>query len=405
MKPAGGTAETGEDIMDFTVPKEVEELRLKVRKHIEEKIIPLEDHYSYDTGRLPEEISQKAREEVKKAGLWTPHLPKSEGGLGLNHVGTAIIFSELGRSPIAPYIFNCDAPDEGNMHLLHVAANEKQKEKYYFPLIQGKVRSGFAMTEPPPGTGSDPSSLLTDAVKSGDKYIINGRKWFCTGANGADYLIVMAKVNGSFRRTTMFFVPTNAKGYTMVREVVTMGSHGPGGHCELNFENVEVPEENILGKVGEGFRLSQVRLGPARLTHCMRWLGLARRSMDIAMEYAKKREVFGSKIAEHQGIQWMFAESALEIESGYMLTLKAADMLDKDMDTRQAISMAKWSVSETLCRVIDRAIQICGATGYSRDMKLELFYRDARAARLADGPSEVHKMVIGRNLVSGKASF
>ena len=391
--------------MDFAVPEKVYELKLKVRNFIEENIISLEKFYDYSSGRMPVEIVRDAREKVKNAGLWTPHLPISEGGLGLDMVGTAIIFNELGRSFIAPFLFNCDAPDEGNMHLLHVAANEEQKEKYYKPLIKGEVRSGFAMTEPAPGAGADPSSLQTNAIKKGNKFIINGRKWYCTGANGASFIIVMAKVNDSFRKTTMFLVPTDTPGYKMVREIGVMGSHGQGGHCELLFENVEVGEENLLGRIGEGFSLSQVRLGPARLTHCMRWLGLSRRAMEIALEYAKSREVFGSKLSEHQGIQWMFSESALEIESGFLLTLKAADLLRREQDARHAISLAKWQVSETLNKCVDRAIQICGSLGYSQDLKLELFYRDARAARIADGPSEVHKMVVFRGLSSGKYEF
>ena len=391
--------------MDFNIPKEVEELRLKVREFINTHCIPAEDSYDYKAGRMPESLCTELRQKVKAAGLWTPHLPKSEGGLGLDMVGTAVIFSELGRSPIAPYLFNCDAPDEGNMHLLHMAANEEQKKLVYYPLIKGDIRTGFAMTEPPPGAGADPTLLLTNAEKKGDKYILNGTKTFCTGANGSSWLIVLARVNGSFRKTTMFLVPTDAPGYEMVREIGVMGSHGPGGHCEVKFNDVEVPDSMILGKVAEGFRLSQVRRGPARLTHCMRWIGLARRSMEIARDYARTREAFGMKLAEHEGIQWMFAQSALEIESGYLLTLKAADIYKNGGDTRQAISLAKWQVSETLNSAIDRAIQICGSWGFSQDMKLELFYRDARAARLADGPTEVHKMVVGRNLMSGKHEF
>ena len=391
--------------MNFEIQKEVLDLKEKIRAFIRENIIPLENEYDYNTGRLPERVVREARAKVKSEGLWTPHLPKSEGGLGLDMVGTAVIFSELGRSFIAPYLFNCDAPDEGNMHLLHVAANPIQKEKYYKPLIAGEVRSGFAMTEPPPGAGADPSSLQTNAVKKGNKFYISGRKWYCTGANGAAFLIVMAKVNDSFRKTTMFLVPTDSRGYTMVREIGVMGSHGPGGHCELLFEDVEVGEEDILGRVGEGFSLSQVRLGPARLTHCMRWIGLSRRAMEIALDYAKSREAFGSKLSDHQGIQWMFSQSALEIESGYLLTLRAADLLRRGEDARHAISLAKWQVSETLNQCVDRAVQICGSLGYSRDLKLEMLYRDARAARIADGPSEVHKMVVFRGLSSGKYEF
>ncbi|WCL48979.1 acyl-CoA dehydrogenase family protein [Leptospira sp. GIMC2001] len=391
--------------MDLEISQEVKDIQARAKAFVEEVAIPAEDKYDYARGRMPEDLVQDLRKEAKKRGLWTAHLPKSEGGLGLDLVGTALFFSELGRSPIAPYLCNCDAPDEGNMHLLHLAASEEQKEKYYRPLVEGKIRSAFAMTEPPPGAGSDPTSLATNAVKDGDHYVINGRKWYCTGANGAAFLIVMAKVNDSFRRTTMFLVPTDAKGYTMVQEIDVLGSHGPGGHCELNFDNVRVHESQILGKVAEGFRLSQERLGPARLTHCMRWIGLSRRSMEIAREYAIGRHLFGGKLADQQGIQWMFAEAGLKIESGYLLTLKAADLLRKGQDARQAISLAKWQVSETLNHCVDLAIQVCGSHGYSRYMKLELFYRDARAARIADGPTETHKMVIGRNLVTGKFGF
>ncbi len=391
--------------MDFAIAPEVQELRLKVRDFINSECIPAEKHFDYADGRFPKDVTDELRKKAKARGLWTPHLPKDLGGFGLDLVGTSIIFSELGRSAVGAFSCNCDAPDEGNMHVLNHAANEKQRKRFLEPLIAGEIRSGFAMTEPPPGAGSDPSLLQTNAVKDGDRYILNGHKWYCTGANGADFLIVFARVGGSFRKSTLFLVPTDSPGYTMVREVETMGSHGPGGHCELKFENVVVPEDMILGGPAQGFRLSQVRLGPARLTHCMRWLGLARRSLEIAREYAKEREVFGQKIMDHQGIQWMMAERARDIEMGWMLTLKSAWMIQNEMDARHVVSMAKWHVSETLCKTIDDAIQICGGTGYSQDMPLALFYRDARAARLADGPSEVHKMVIGRNLLSGKEDF
>lgn len=391
--------------MDLSLPTSTLELQKRIREFINTNIIPLEKKFDYSTGKMPLDVVADARAKVKEAGLWTPHLPKELGGMGLGLLDVCVVFSELGRSPIGAFMFNCDAPDEGNMHLLELAATPEQKEKFLKPLCEGKIRSAFAMTEVPPGAGSDPSALTTNAEKSGDKYILNGHKWFCTGAHGASFLIVMSKVNKSFRKTTMFLVPTDAKGYTMVREVENMGSHGPGGHCELTFSDVEVPESNVLGRVGEGFRLSQERLGPARLTHCMRWIGLARRSMEIAREYAKSRELFDSKLADHQGIQWMFADSAVEIQASWMLTLQAANTLQSRADARHHLSMAKLYTSEMLARVIDRAIQICGSHGYSRDLPLEWMYRDARAARLADGPSEVHRMVLGKGLVSGKESF
>ncbi len=391
--------------MDFGISDVLQKYREIARNFVDTVAIPAEDSYDYATGRMPESLVSELRRKAKEAGLWTPHLPKSEGGLGLDLKGIAILFSELGRSPIAPYLCNCDAPDEGNMHLFHLACTPEQKEKYYYPLIRGEIRTAFAMTEPRPGAGSDPSYLTTNAEKDGEYYILNGHKWYCTGANGASVIIVMAKVNQSFRKSSLFLIPTDTPGYTMIQEIPSMGSHGPGGHCELKFENVRVHESNLLGRIGEGFRLSQIRLGPARLTHCMRWIGLARRAMEIAKTYANGRELFGEKLSDKQGIQWMFAEIGLKIESGFLLTLKACDLLDRNLDARHAISMAKWQVSETLQESIDTAIQICGSHGYSRYMKLELFARDARAARIADGPTEVHKMVIGKNLISGKHSF
>jgi alkylation response protein AidB-like acyl-CoA dehydrogenase len=392
--------------MDFSFASAVDELRLKVRDFVETHAIPAESSYNPATKRFEWSAIHELRQKVKALGLWTPHLPRDAGGLGLDMPATCVIFSELGRSFVAPLAFNCDAPDEGNMHLLFEAASSEQKEKYFKPLAAGEIRSGFAMTEPPPGAGSDPALLSTNVEQESDgSYILNGHKWFCTGANGAAFLIVFARVKGSFRRSSLFIVETNAPGYSLIREVETMGTHGPGGHCELKFENVRVPPEQILGKIGEGFRLSQVRLGPARLTHCMRWTGLARRALEIARQYAQKRQAFNQKLADHQGIQWMLAECALKIESGWLLTLKAADLYRRGEDIRHAASLAKWQVSETLCHCIDTAIQICGSSGYSNDLPLELMYREARAARLADGPTEVHKMVIGRNLLNGKVDF
>lgn len=389
--------------MNFNISPELDLLRLRFRDFVNAEIIPREKDFDHDNGRMPESIVTELRNKVKAQGLWLPHMPKEYGGLGLDMIGHCLVFSELGRSIIAPYMFHADAPDEGNMILLSKAATEAQKEKYLYPMIRGETHSTFAMSEPPPGTGSDPSTMLANAEKKGDRYILNAKKWFATGAKGASFAIVFAKVNGSFRRSTMFLVPTDSEGYKFIREIDTMGSHGQGGHCEIHLENVEVGQEDILGGVARGFRLSQVRLGPARLGHCMRWIGLARRSLEIAIDYAKKREVFGAKLAEHQGNQWKLADRATEVELGNLITLKAAWKVQQGEDARQEISMAKLYVSEMLCRVLDDCIQLCGAAGYSRDLPLEWFYRNARAARIADGPSEVHKMVIARNILSGKS--
>ncbi len=376
-------------------------LQKQIKEIVDKIIIPAEKEFDFQTGRMPETTVNKIRNYIKDQKLWVHHLPKEYGGLGLDLIDTCLIFSEMGRSPIAPYMFNCDAPDEGNMHLLIESATESQKEKYLYPLIEGKIRSAFAMTEPVPGAGSDPSSLQTNAIFDGQNYIINGHKWFCTGANGASFVIIFSKFENSFRKSSLFIVPTDVEGYEMLREIDVMGSHGPGGHCELLFKNVKVPPENVLGKIGQGFRLTQVRLGPARLTHCMRWIGLARRAVEIARDYAFKRNLFSKKLAEHQGIQWMFSESVVEIEAAYTLTMNAAKKITEGKDARKEVSIAKYYTAEMLNRVIDRSMQICGSYGYSRDLPLEWFYRDARAARYADGSSELHKMVIARIILYG----
>jgi len=318
----------------------------------------------------------------------------------------AIVFEQLGKCQIAPYMFNCDAPDEGNMHLLIEHGSPHQIERYLRPLAGGEVRSGFAMTEPAPGAGSDPSLLQTHAELQGDRWIINGHKWYTTNAGGAAFVIVMARTGSDPRGgATLFIVDKDTPGFEVVRQIGVMGSDGPGGHCELTFANVAVGESQILGEVGQGFQLAQARLGPARLSHCMRWLGMAQRALEIAAERAQNREAFGKHLADHEAVQWMLADSATEIHAGHVMTLHAAWLIDQGQDIRHYTSMAKLYVSEILGKVVDRAIQICGSLGYSTDLPLERYYRDARAARIVDGPSEVHRMVIARNTLKGTREF
>ncbi|HEV3119842.1 MAG TPA: acyl-CoA dehydrogenase, partial [Gemmataceae bacterium] len=299
----------------------------------------------------------------------------------------------------------CAAPDEGNMHLLLRAATPEQRRQYLEPLARGEIRSCFAMTEPAPGAGSDPTLMLTRAERRGERWILNGHKWFATGARGAAFAIVAAVTDPNVpakHGVTLFIVETNTPGYEFIRSVPTMTGEGQGGHCELKLSNCAVHESQVLGGVGNGFKLMQVRLGPARLTHCMRWLGAAGRAVEIATQYAKQRQAFGKLLGEHQAVQWMLADSVIDMHASRLMVLEAAWKLERGDEARQETSICKVFVAEAVGRVFDRAIQICGALGISRDLILERFYRDARAFRIYDGPSEVHRMVIARQMLRPK---
>ncbi|MGZ8797404.1 MAG: acyl-CoA dehydrogenase family protein, partial [Thermoanaerobaculia bacterium] len=343
------------------------------------------------------------RQKARQAGIFGPQLPREWGGLGLGTVAMCVLFEQAGRSLLGPLALHCAAPDEGNMHLLSVYATPEQREQYLRPLVEGKIRSCFAMTEPAPGAGSDPTMILTRATRVDGGWEITGRKWFATGAAGSTFAIAMAITDPSVpahKGVTMFLVPANASGFNIVRSVPTMGGHGgPGGHGEIDFDHVRVPDSAVLGKIGDGFKMAQVRLTPARLTHCMRWMGVAQRSLEIAIDYAKKRDAFGKKLAQHQSIQWMIADSEIELHASRMMVMQAAWKHERGDDIRHESSICKVFVAEAVNRVIDRAVQICGALGVSTDTPLEHFYREARAFRIYDGPSEVHRMVIARNLL------
>jgi acyl-CoA dehydrogenase len=322
--------------------------------------------------------------------------------LGLDTLAICLVFEEAGHSPLGPLALHCAAPDEGNMHLLLRAATPEQRRKYLEPLARGDIRSCFAMTEPAPGAGADPTLMQTRAVRRGDRWVLNGRKWFTTGARGAAFAIVAAVTNPDLparQGVTLFLLDTETPGYELLRTIPTLTSGGQGGHCEIRLTDCAVADDQVLGGVGNGFKLMQVRLGPARLTHCMRWLGAAGRAVDIAVRYASKRQAFGKTLAEHQAVQWMLADSAIEMHASRLMVLQAAWKLEQGDEARQETSMCKVFVAEAVGRIIDRAIQICGGLGISRDCILERFYRDVRAFRIYDGPSEVHRMVIARHLL------
>lgn len=376
------------------------QLRERVIAFVRDEVIPAEAQ------PFSEELLRSLRAKARAAGIYGPQLPPEYGGLGLGTVAMCVLFEQAGRSFLGPLALHCAAPDEGNMHLLGEFATEEQREQHLRPLVAGTIRSCFAMTEPAPGAGSDPTMMQTRATRVDGGWQIDGLKWFATGAEGASVAVVMAVSDPAahpHRRVTMFLVPTDTPGYRLVRSVPTMGGHGFGGHGEVEFRGVRVPDSAILGEVGDGFRMAQVRLTPARLTHCMRWLGVAQRSLEIAVARAKEREAFKKKLAEHQSIQWMIADSEIDLHASRLMVMDAAWRHENGSEIRHESSICKVFVAEAVNRVIDRAVQVCGALGVSSDLPLEHFYREARAFRIYDGPSEVHRMVIARNVLKGKA--
>jgi acyl-CoA dehydrogenase len=397
-------------MMDFSLPPEIEALRLKVRAFVEAHVLPLEaDRANYDEHEnIRLEVLEPLREKARTQGLWAPQMPKSRGGLGLPMVGWAAFYEEANRSIFGPLAFNCAAPDDGNMNVLNkVLKTDAQKDKWLQPIIDGHVRSSFVMTEPHPGSGSDPGGMmLTRAERRGDKYVVHGRKWFISGADGATHFILVARTSDDPRSgLSAFLFHRDQPGWRILRRVRTMGPEELGGTCEVEFDGLEIPEENRLMEEGDGLRLTQIRLGPARLTHCMRWTGLAKRCLEIAHAYVKERKAFGTTLAEHESVQIMLGEVAAEIEKGRLLTMHAAWKLDHGEKAQKEISMAKIHVADTLNRAADVGVQLCGARGYSKDTVLEWIYRYARCAKLVDGASEVHKMVLARSLAKEGNDF
>ena len=385
--------------MDFTLSPEIEKLRQRVRAFIEEHVLPLEadpENFS-EHENIPEPRLAKVREIAKKAGLWAPQSPKEYGGMDLPIVAWAAIYEEAARSIFGPLAINCMAPDDGNMILLKMVGTREQKEKWLKPIVEGRVRSTFTMTEPAPGGGSDPSMIKTQAEKKGDRYIIRGRKWFATGADGAAHFILVARTSDDKRKgLTAFLYHKDQPGWRIVRRIPIMAPHEHGGHCELEFDGLEIPRENVLLGEGDGLKITQIRLGPARLTHCMRWLGLAKRCMEIAQAYVAEREGFGVRLADRESVQIKLGEVAHRIQIGRLLVMHAAWKLDQGDRARKEVSMAKLHVADTLHLAADVGIQLNGARGYSKDTILEWIYRYARQARLVDGASEVHNMVLAR---------
>ena len=394
--------------MDFTLSPEIEDYRQRIHAFVAEHILPLEgDAKNFDSHEMINvEALERLRAKAKEADLWAMQMPKQRGGQGIGLVGMAACYEEMARSPFGPVAFNCAAPDDGNMICLNKVLKEEQKDRWLQPIVDGTVRSAFAMTEPMPGAGSDPSAMRTTAEKKGAKWLIHGHKIFITGAEGAQHFILVAKTSDDRRKgLTAFLFDADQPGWHIKRRIPIMGPEEHGGHCELIFDGLEIADENRLLEVGDGLKVTQIRLGTARLTHCMRWLGLAKRALEIASGYVTERKSFGITLAEHEGVQWMLGEAAKDIQIGRLLVMHAAWKLDQGDFARKEVSMAKIQVADTLHSAVDTAIQLCGARGYSKDTLLEWMYRYARQARLVDGASEVHKMVLSRTLLNEGTDF
>lgn len=389
-------------MFDFSIASHVSDYVTRVRRFMDEVVIPLEAHaYDDPVEGLPPALVHEARAKAKADGLWCPTMPPELGGLGLSLSEIIPIFEAAGRSLIGPLCIGAAAPDEGNLHLLKMYANEAQREQYLKPLAAGEIFSAFAMTEPAPGAGSDPTMLRTTARRDGDGWVIDGHKWWTTNIGQAAFLIIMARTDETLGKggATIFLAPIDTPGIEVVRRVGHMGEPDFGGHGEVRFNGLRLGNDAILGEVGRGFALVQARLGPARLTHCMRWTGIAQRALEIAAQYANQREAFGSTLGGHQAVQWMLADSATELHAGRLMIQHCAWLIENGHAARQETSMCKVHVSETVCRVLDRAIQICGGMGISRDLPLSRWYEAARAFRIYDGASEVHRMVIARQVL------
>jgi len=382
--------------MDFAISEELQALRERVRDFVATHVIPREKDPRCGPHGPSDELRNELIAAARNAGLLTAHISEEYGGLGLDHRGKAVFFEEAGYSPLGPVALNIAAPDEGNMHMLEAIATDEQKERWLRPLAAGEIRSCFCMTEPDPGSGSDPSMLQTLAVRDGDDFIINGRKWFITGAEGATLAIIMAKLEDG--RATMFLADMNTPGIRIERTMDSLDSCFPGGHCVVAFENLRVPAHDILGELGEGFKYAQVRLSPARLTHCMRWLGQARRCHEIASRYATQREAFGKPLGHHEGVGFMLADNEMDLHTARLTIWHTAWVLDQGSLALTESSMAKVIASEAAWRVTDRSVQVLGGQGVTGETIVARIFSDMRAFRIYDGPSEVHRWSLAKRI-------
>jgi acyl-CoA dehydrogenase len=388
--------------IDFSFPEETQHLIVKVREFCNDIVKPSEERIDADPDSRDTLVSEiiTMRKAAMEAGLWLPHMPEEYGGMGLGHVEMAAVSAEAAKTRFGPFALNAQAPDEGNMHTLHHWATPEQKEKYLQPLCDGKARSCFAMTEPEVA-GSDPTLIQTKAVRDGDDWVINGHKWFISGARGAKFAILIARTEDEPEipqaANSAFLVDIPSEGWEIERDVHTMS--GGHNHCEIRITNLRVPDSAMLGGPGQGHLLGQARLGPARLAHCMRWIGQAETALNLMIERAMSRYAHGSYLAEKQGIQWMIADSTMELYQCKLMVLHSAYKIDNGLEFKSEVSMAKHFVANSLNRIIDRAVQVHGALGYSTDTPLANMLTQARWARFADGADEVHQWRIAQRSI------
>jgi len=385
--------------MDFSLPVDVEALRSRFVGFVRQRVLPLEnDPATFDDHEnIRLDLLEALRAEARAEGLWCPQVPTPLGGMGLSRVAMAACYEAMNESIFGPAVFNAAAPDDGNLMLLAAVATPEQQERWLRPMVDGQVRSAFAMTEPHPGGGSDPTMIATRAERIGEGWRITGRKWFITGAGEASHFIVIARTGQSPRAgLSAFLFHRDQPGWRIERRIPIMGPEEHGGHCELVFDDLYVPQEAMLLGEGDGLRLAQIRLGPARLTHCMRWLGLSHRCLTLAQDYVQRRQGFGHLLADRESVQIALGDIAGRLQTGRLLVMRAAWELDQGRRAQAEISMAKLHVARLLHDAADVAIQLNGARGYSKDTVLEWIYRYARQARIVDGADEVHRTLVYR---------
>lgn len=394
--------------VNLSYRQEVTELVQRTEQFVTTTVLPIDDRYHGDISAAGGDVMRRELQDAAKAaGVFAPHAPVEYGGLGLNMSDRSPVFEAAGYSVFGPTALNIAAPDEGNVHLLAHVASAAQRAEFLAPLATGAVRSAFAMTEPAPGAGSDPAALRTRAEWTGDRWRITGHKWFITGADGAAFFIVMARTSGEPGQrggATMFLVPAQTPGLSVGRHIATLDHSMLGGHCEVTFDGVLVGADAVLGEVDQGFSYAQVRLGPARMTHVMRWLGAARRAHDVALDYVANREAFGARLGDLGMIQQMIADNEIDIAATRALLVRACWELDRGDAAAESTSIAKTFAAEAIYRVVDRSVQMCGGMGVSEDLPIARLLREVRPFRVYDGPSEVHRWALAKRRVRAARS-
>ncbi len=388
--------------MNFDLPVDLAKLKSEVDAFVRDEVIPFEKDPRWLEHGPGDDLRRDLNAKAKAAGLLAVHVPEEYGGRDLSHFEKAIVFEAAGYSILGPIAMHCHAPDEGNIHLLEAVGTPAQKDKFLAPLARGDVRSCFAMTEPSGGAGSDPSLLNTMAKPDGNGWTISGRKWLITGADGAAFTIIMARTGDGPSDCTMFLKELPHADFEIERTLDTMDGSFMGGHSVIDIKDLKVSGEDVLGEVGKGFQYAQVRLAPARLTHCMRWLGAARRCHDTAVEYAKHRKAFGKTLGEHEGVSFQLADNVMDMHTSQLVIWRCAASLDKGERASSESSIAKVICSEAIYRVADRSMQILGGSGLTADTPVERIFREVRGFRIYDGPSEVHRWAIGRRIMQDK---